>query len=858
MTTAAARAMDPTTNESSGGRLVATDGRALPLKESRLFADAKNGVARVRLQQRFANPYADPLAVTYLLPLPADGAVSGFAFRIGDRRIVGEVDRKRAARERFEQALVEGRSAALVEQDRSSLFTQEIGNIPPRAELVAEITIDQRLAWLPEGSWELRFPTAVAPRYQGEPGRVPDAGPLTVEVADAPLGARLFLDLVVRDAGLEGRRPESPSHAMKFTSEAGLTRACLVAEAGAPLDRDVVVRWPVAQPAVGLSLEAARAPAGKPGSEAAYGLLTIVPPRPEKQGRPVPRDLIVLLDTSGSMSGEPLAQAKRVVSALVDSLHERDRVELVEFSTEARRWKWRSVEASPRQKKKALEWIASLEAGGGTEMREGIYVALTPLRPEAQRQVVLVTDGLIGFEEEVVAAILGKLPERSRLHTLGVGSSVNRSLTGPAARAGKGLEAVIGLGEDPERAAKRMLSRTCAPLVTDLVVEGSAVLEHAPQRLPDLFAGSPVLVGLALRPEGGTLTVRGRTADGEFRDRLEVRPVDFGAGSPAAAALFAREKVEDLETRIAAGEDRRPLDADIERLGLAFQIATRHTSWIAVSSQVDVDPRRPTRRETMPHELPFGMSAEGLGLRQGVAPSAATGELMASESLAADLPAPSMPAPMAAQPAARRSVVGGISRLLGGRAKDEAPAEKKVAEADASRSRVAPGAPPRFEPTLDEDLSAPEEEAPAPAGGPPEREEARKQVADKAVAAPRRPAAKPPAAGPKGGATTTRAGVAPRGLKGRLVLVKGRELVFEFTVDAAGLEWDPERQLLFVLEDGQWLAGEIELGRSTAPSSLAEGMVVRVVVWLGADAPASRPMTARLGSRGTPLEIRLA
>src|SRR5690349_18351107 len=124
--------------ESSGGRLITADGRALPLKSASLEADAKGGVARAVLRQRFTNPYSEPLTVTYLMPLPADGAVSGYAFTIGERRIVGEVDRKAAARERFEQAIVEGRTAGLVDQERSSLFTQEIGNIPPGAELVAE------------------------------------------------------------------------------------------------------------------------------------------------------------------------------------------------------------------------------------------------------------------------------------------------------------------------------------------------------------------------------------------------------------------------------------------------------------------------------------------------------------------------------------------------------------------------------------------------------------------------------------------------------------------------------------------------------------------------------------------------
>ena len=142
----------PSTTTSAGGRLVSTTGRALPLLSTSLTADASGGVARVVVEQRFHNPHAEPLAVTYSLPLPADGAVSGFSFRIGGRRVVGEVDRKKAARERYEQALVEGRSAAILEQDRSSLFTQEIGNIPPGEEIIAEVIVDARSTRRSSGS----------------------------------------------------------------------------------------------------------------------------------------------------------------------------------------------------------------------------------------------------------------------------------------------------------------------------------------------------------------------------------------------------------------------------------------------------------------------------------------------------------------------------------------------------------------------------------------------------------------------------------------------------------------------------------------------------------------------------------
>ena len=185
--------------ESSGGRLVTADGRALPLIGASLKTDAKGGLARIVLEQTFRNPHDEPLRVTYTLPLPADGAVSGFAFRVGDERVVGRVEPKQRARELFEDAVLRGHTAALLDQERSSLFTQEVGNVPPRTQVVCEVQVDQRLTWLADGAWEWRFPTVVAPRYLGAQGRVADAAKVTVDVADAELPVKLSLTMSIRD-----------------------------------------------------------------------------------------------------------------------------------------------------------------------------------------------------------------------------------------------------------------------------------------------------------------------------------------------------------------------------------------------------------------------------------------------------------------------------------------------------------------------------------------------------------------------------------------------------------------------------------------------------------------------------------
>jgi diguanylate cyclase (GGDEF)-like protein len=429
-----------------------------------------------------------------------------------------------------------------------------------------------------------------------------------------PLDARTTFGLRIGDP-LAAGRPESPSHPIGIAAAPGVTDVTLADPGGVRLDRDIVVRWHVARPAVEVTLDVTRPPAPAALAKAAYGLLTIVPPASFVRGQNVERDLAVLIDASGSMAGEPLEQAKRVTMALVDALGDKDQIELAAFSNASHRFHAEALPATAPNKRAATAWLSSLQAGGGTEMKDAILEALRPLREGTQRQVVVVTDGLIGFESDVLAAILMGLPETARLHTVGIGSSVNRSLTAPAARAGRGVEVIIGLGEDPERAAKRLVARTNAPLVVGLSITGSALLEHVPQRLPDLFAGAPALVGVRLRPEGGELRVSGAAPGGPWQSRLVVPPAPLGHGRPQIATLFGRELVLDLEMRILSIGDRAVLERNLERAGLDFQVTTRLTSWIAIREERSVATGAPMRRERIPQEVPHGTRVETMGLR---------------------------------------------------------------------------------------------------------------------------------------------------------------------------------------------------------------------------------------------------
>ncbi|HWK11467.1 MAG TPA: VIT domain-containing protein, partial [Vicinamibacterales bacterium] len=530
------------------------------------------------------------------------GAVAGYEIRAGDRRIKGRVERRDEARAHYETARVSGRTAALVEEERPNFFTQRLGNIPAATDVIVELTIDHRLAWIAGGAWEWRFPTVVAPRYLGAPDTVSDASAVTVDVAAGATTPTAAVLLTIADD--LSAPPESPSHRLAVTDHT------VTLAADAALDRDIVIRWSAALNEPGCRLRRSL-PAIARDPASAYGLVTIVPP--VSVDTHVARDLVLLLDVSGSMQGRPLEQLKAVVTVLIGTLGDEDRLEMVAFASGQKRYQAAPVRTTADERRRACAWIDGLEADGGTELISAIAAALRPLREAAARQVVVVTDGLIGFEAAAVASIRDALPAASRLHAIGVGSAPNRAFLRPAARAGRGVEVLIHLDEPAESSARRIAAATREPVVIDVSVEGTALVARSP-RLPDLLTGSPILAPLRLRPDGGMLIVRGRTANGAWQEHVDVPATIPGEGSDAIAALWAREAIDDLELDLACGGNRSDIDRRIEQLALQHSISSRLTSWVAVAEEPSVDPREPVRVERIPQSLPYGMSPEGVGV----------------------------------------------------------------------------------------------------------------------------------------------------------------------------------------------------------------------------------------------------
>lgn len=752
-------AIDTTSNLTSGARLVDTTGRSLPLRASRLQVEAGQGFARTRLSQTFHNPHPEPLRVTYLLPLPESGAVAGFAFVVDGVRTEGVVKVREQARQDFERALLHGHTAALLEQQRSSVFQEEVGNLPPGAVLEVEVRCDQPLGFL-EGAWEYRFPTVVGPRYMGAAGRVADAVTMNVPVADAPASLpRAQLELKCGD-----RRTGpivSPSHALGGEGD----HVRFAEEQGAQLDRDVVLRWPVAESEPGVSLGIGRPSELESDS---FGVLTVTPPRGE--GPALPRHLVLLVDVSGSMSGAPLAQARVVLSALVRTLGPDDQLEMVAFGSQAERWRRRPARMKPSRKAEALAWIERLAPSGATEMLEGIREALRGASDKGAHQILVVTDGYIGFEEEILRVVQTRLPPNGKVHALGVGSAPNQSLIAPLARLGGGLDFTLELDADAEKAAAELRRATDRPRLVRCRVEGSALLETAELVLPDVYAHRPALIPLRLRPEGGELRFSARGPEGRFEQTLKVSAAAPGTGLPYLGSCFARARVEALEAERHLG---RSVDAEVERLGVAFQIATRRTSWVAVSQARAVDPAAPSRGEVMPHMLPHGMA---------------------------------MPAPAS---------FGGAPRVSASLPQGGGGA---FAEADAWEGMVhVAEAPDLDEP--DWEVEAPEPSPlPMPKGAPAGARRPRLQRDEMFATFEAKEAKK-----------AKQEEAERRVLRGELRVHDEGWLVVELEL-LEGLAWDPEDRWVVVFEDGRRAELELDTELSTQPGSYPAGVRLRLAL----------------------------
>ena len=581
--------------------------------------DVSGPTARTVVTQAFRNTSTNWVEGTYVYPLPEDAAVDGMKLVVGSRVIVADIRERAAAKRAYEAARAAGQSAALTTQERPNIFTNAVANIGPGETVLVQITYQQTIPVSGETRM-LRLPLVVAPRYNPTPASVAAVSlDGVVEAARDPVPDRTRISPPVLDpsisrstnpvavtvrlrAGFDVGAVRSATHAISVTETSPEARTITLANGVAPADRDLELTWapvPGRMPGLGLFRETV---AGR-----TYLLAAVNPPAIEADtaSRPA-RDVIFVIDNSGSMSGASMRQAKAGLLAGLGRLTPQDRFNVIRFDDTWDALHPVPVPATPDALAEAERFVAALEARGGTEMLAPLKAALAD--PHAEdgrvRQVVFLTDGAVGDEEQIFAAIHANLG-RSRLFMVGIGSAPNGHLMRHAAGIGRGsFTEIRDLAQVGER-TRALYEKLESPAVTDLTATFSVPgVEVTPGALPDLYRGEPLVFAARLpRTAEGTVTVAGRVGGRTWSRTLPLAEADAGAG---ISKVWARSRIGETETtRLTGRLGADAADATILALALEHGLTTRLTALVAI----DATPRRAPGTPLVAADLPLNLPA---------------------------------------------------------------------------------------------------------------------------------------------------------------------------------------------------------------------------------------------------------
>ena len=611
--------------------------------------------ARVRVTQAFRNTGNQWMEATYLYPLPEEGAVDSLKMVVGQRIIIGKIKPRAEARAIYEKARAEGKKAGLVESERPNMFRNSVANVGPGETVLIAIEYQAPVRQL-GGEFSLRLPLVVGARYvpphtiQSD-ADAQDADAVTAPLADPALAQTMGKELnpvsitVHLAPGFQPANVISPYHKVAVDGS-GEQRTIRLADGQVPADRDFELRWRSAgaDPTLGLFRQQL--------DGNAYLMATLTPPAQEPARNYAPREMIFVIDNSGSMGGDSMKAAKDSLLYALGTLRSQDRFNIIRFDDTMTRLFDDAVPATPEQIALGKRFTEGLEANGGTEMLPALESALidkTPTDKSTVRQVIFLTDGDISNEKEMSAAIAAK-GGRSRVFMVGIGSAPNQFLMRRMAEAGRGTFTNVGIGSEVNAKMTAMLDRLAAPAVRELTVSvDGAPLDLTPRNLPDLYAGEPLVLMGKGQALSGTLTVTGMIGDKPWKQTVDL---SNAIDSPVVAKLWANRRIAELEAARAAGDMQDDAaNKAITDLGMAYSIVTRLTSLVAV----DETPSRPEgatlTREELPLLLPAGWDfdtllggeaaaiAKAAQAQAGAKASAAAGGAQSADQAAAmDLP----------------------------------------------------------------------------------------------------------------------------------------------------------------------------------------------------------------------------
>lgn len=611
------------TSERGFGALM-TDQGPLPLRSLEVLARLEGLFVQTEVVQTFANVHATALEATYIFPLPDRAAVTSFRLEVAGRVIEGLVKERGGARADYTAAIRAGHRAAIAEEERPGVFTVRVGNLPPGETAVVRLSLVGPLLY-DSGEVTYRFPLVVSPRYiPGKPlaglqsgsgiapdtDQVPDASRISppVLLPGYPYPVRFSLKAEIAKGSAIRGQIRSSLHAISQTDSGDCLS--LQVQPGERLNRDFVLRYTVGEDALQAGL--VLVPDAKSEAQEGTFLLTVQPPvlASANGGAVRPRDVVFVIDRSGSMAGWKMVAARRALGRMVDALTEHDRFAVLPFDdvVETPPLGEGLLQASDRVRYRAIEWLSGIDARGGTEMAEPLAQAAGLLVGDRDRVLVLITDGQVGNEDQILALLAPRL-RGTRIFTLGIDRAVNEAFLKRLAALGGGLCDIVESEERLDEIMVKVQRRLAVPLLTDLTIQtrGLEIVVDSltPDRLPDLFPGVPVQVLGRYRGQAGSLSLQATDgAGGRFSRELAGEL----ACQSGLATIWARGRLRDLEDRWVTAGHESPAELQRQMVAISerFGVLCRFTAYVAVDHAAVVNEGGRLQQMVQPVELPSG------------------------------------------------------------------------------------------------------------------------------------------------------------------------------------------------------------------------------------------------------------
>jgi Ca-activated chloride channel family protein len=613
-----------------------------PLKHTEVRAKIAGNLSRVEVSQKFENPFTKPLEAVYIFPLPAEAAVDEMEIKIGFRTIKGSIKKREEAQRIYEKAKQEGRTAGLLEQERDNIFTQSLANIKPGEEIEVVIRYTDSLKFL-AGDYEFVFPMVVGPRYipgtpldettvsgsapapmtvNSDTDIVPDASRLNAPIL--PPGMRSGHDIGVTleiAAGVPIRNVNSPSHQLQIeyfdspqTAAAseqknGLMVRVKLGNADTIPNKDLIVRYQIS------GRETQSTVLTQSDDRGGHFAVYLIPAIEYKTDEIVPKDVVFLVDTSGSQSGAPLQQCQELLRQFINGLNPADTFSILDFSDSVRQLSQQPLPNTAENRQQAIAYINKLRASGATEMLGGMRAAIDFPAPSGRlRNVVFLSDGYIGDENQIFAEVQQHLKSGNRLYSFGAGSSVNRFLLDRIAEIGRGFSRIVRHDEPVNEFVEKFFRQINNPVLINLEItwqgEGESAVIY-PSVAPDLFAEQPlVLFGKKGDRQPGILQIKGVSAGGH--QYIQTYEMNFTqTGNPAVAQLWGRHRIKDLMNQMVQYETKVGVET-VTETALTYQLMSQYTAFVAVSDDVRVEPGTESIAMNVPVEMPEGVEYGGV------------------------------------------------------------------------------------------------------------------------------------------------------------------------------------------------------------------------------------------------------